>query len=92
MIPVQRDIKKMENIQQRATKVIRGLDNLTYEESLKDLGLRILEKRSIIRDLITVFQYKVAADKMEALPSQGSTVRGQEPMDTSCLIRNFVWV
>lgn len=69
--------------------MIRDLDNLTYKESLKDLGLLMLEKRSILRDLITVFQYKVAVEKTEVLSSQGSTVTGQETMDTSCFIRNF---
>lgn len=65
--------------------MIRDLNSLNYKESLKYLGLFILEKRSIIKALITVFQYKVAVDKTEVLS-------GQETMDPSCFIRNFVWV
>lgn len=70
--------------------MIRDLDNLTYKESLKDLGLLILEERSVSKDLITVFQYKVAVEKTEVLSSQGSTMTGQEAMETCCFIRNFV--
>lgn len=37
--------------------MIKELENLSYEESLKELGLFFLEKRRLTGDPITVFQY-----------------------------------
>jgi len=41
----------------RDTKVIRELDNLSYEERLRGLGLFSLENRRFQGDLISAFQY-----------------------------------
>jgi len=54
-----------ERVERRATKMIRGLEHLCYEESLRELGLLSLEKRGLQRDITVAFQYTKGAYKKD---------------------------
>jgi len=51
-----RDVDLLESIQSRTTKMLQGMEHLLCEDSLRNMGLFILEKRRPWGALIAAFQ------------------------------------
>ena len=77
-----KDIDKLERIQQRATKIIPELRDLSYEILLLQCGLTTLEIRRLRRDQIEVFKimncYEDIDRNMFFKLKEGSRTRGHK--------------
>lgn len=58
------EIKLLEGVQRRATKMLKGYENLEYEDRLRKLGLPTLEYRRLRADLIQVYRLFSGIDKV----------------------------
>lgn len=72
-----KDVQSIESIQRRATKMVLGLENKSYEERLRELKLPTLIYRRARGDMIQVYKYlhdlNQCPEEMLALARPGMT-------------------
>ena len=83
---LRRDVLELERVQRRATKLIRGLEDLNYDERLQALDLFSLERRRLRRDMIAIYKYlngdlnigKKLFSRKECMRTPGHTMQLEE--------------
>jgi len=58
-----KDMDLSEQVQRKATKMIRRLEHLSYDARLRELGMFSLQKRKLQADLVEAFHYMEGACK-----------------------------
>ena len=79
-----KDEELLDRVQQRATRMVWGLEHLSHEERLRELALFSLKKRRLPGDLTNAYKFlRVGVRRMEPNSSQWCPATGQGAMGTN---------
>ena len=62
----QKDVMALEGVQKRFTRMLPGMEDISYEERLNKLGLFSLERRRLRGDLIEVYKIMRGIDRVNS--------------------------
>ena len=62
----QKDMEALEGVQKRFTRMLPGMEGISYEERLEKLGLFSLEQRRLRGDLIEVYKIMRGMDRVDS--------------------------
>ena len=84
-----KDVKLIEGVQRRATKLVQGMEHLSYDSRLKELGLMRLSSRRIRSDLIETFKitsgmYNISKDEFFEFDDGGRRGHSKKLLKKRC--------
>ena len=83
---LQKDIISIENVQRRATRLVKSVSHLGYADRLRTLGLPTLEYIRERSDMIQVYNIVNNMDKLDMSKfSQWQVTQSPEATQKSCL-------